>query len=332
MDRESRIIEILGKLGFNTTRLRWKLYQRQKRLENKQSGVRLPASVHWLRYPNKHCLHCGKLVDGDAKVCPQCERRVPSLTMYRVQRLMGMAQPGSSSQSTIMVFLVVMVALFMLEIVMQGGSVLLHPSGLTLRIFGAWTPLLAIGEHQYWRYLSFGIAHIGIIHIGFNCFALMQVGPLIENEIGKSRMLVVITVTQLCSAFASQFWYYHLFGAVNALTAGASGWLFGLIGYGIALLWRSQGTARVYRNVLVQWAIYAFAFGIFIGANNAAHGGGLVGGLLLGFLPLGDAQRTRAIGRVWGAAAIVSAGLWCVTLVFLAVSIITNWTPGGVPQ
>jgi rhomboid protease GluP len=203
---------------------------------------------------------------------------------------------------------------------------------LTTRIFGGWTVALAIGQHEYWRYLSFGLAHFGIFHIGFNSYALMQVGPLVEGEIGKARMLVVITVTQLCAAFASQFWYYNLGGNINVLTVGASGWLFGLIGYGIALFWVSHGMARVYRNVLLQWAVYAFIFGILIGANNAAHGGGLVGGLILGFLPLGDTQRTRAIGHVWTAAAWVSVVLWCITAWFLATTIIVNWSPGGVPR
>jgi len=332
MDRESRFFEILEKLGFNTTRLRWKLYQWQKRRDNKQNRSWLPTSLHWLTYPNKHCLRCGKLVDGDAKVCPQCDRRVPSLAMYRVQRLLGMAQPGSASQSTIVVFLVVMVALYLLEIVMEGGSAVWFPSPLTTRIFGGWTASLAIGYQEYWRYLSFGLAHFGILHIGFNSYALMQVGPLVENEIGKSRMLVVITVTQLTAAFGSQFWYFNLGRNPMMLTVGASGWLFGLIGYGIALFWVSHGMARVYRNVLAQWAIYALVFGFFLGFNNAAHLGGLIGGLVLGFLPLGDTRRTQAFGYVWNAAAILSVVLWCITLVFLAKSIITGWAPGGVPQ
>jgi rhomboid protease GluP len=331
MDRESRIFEILQKLGFNTTRLRWKLYQWEKRRENRQKGIQLPASVHWLKYPNKHCLHCGKLVDGDARRCPQCDRRVPSLLTYRIFRLLGLTQPGSAPP-TIMVFLAVMVVLFLLEIAMQGVSAVMSPTRFTLLVFGAWNPLLAIIEHQYWRYLGFGLSHIGIIHIGFNCFALMQVGPLVESQIGKSRMLVVITVTQLTAAFASQLWYYNLHGSVHSLTAGASGWLFGLIGFGIALLWSSQGSAKMYRDVLVQWAIYALIFGFFIGANNAAHIGGMAGGAILGFLPMGDTQRTRAIGQVWNAAAIISGAMWCITIAYLAVSIISNWTPGGSPQ
>ncbi|MCL4693917.1 MAG: rhomboid family intramembrane serine protease, partial [Candidatus Hydrogenedentes bacterium] len=192
--------------------------------------------------------------------------RVMGLTTYRVARLLGLAQPGSAPP-TIMVFLVIMVILFLLEIAMQGASAIFGPTGYTLRVFGGWTAQLAIGEQQYWRYLSFGLAHIGIIHIGFNSFALMQVGPVVESQIGKSRMLVVITVTQLTCAFASQFWYYNVHGAVHAATAGASGWLFGLIGFGIAYLWGSQGPAKMYRDVLVQWAIYALLFGFLIGAN-----------------------------------------------------------------
>ena len=212
---------------------------------------------------------------------------------------------------------------------MQGISAAISPSRPTMLIFGAWTPVLAVGYHQYWRYLAFGLSHMGIIHIGFNCFALMQVGPIVEAQTGKARMLVLITVTQLTSAFATQFWYLNVRHDVQALTLGASGWLFGLIGFGIAYFWSVGGQARMYRDVLVRWAIYALVFGFFIGANNAAHIGGLVGGLVLGFLPLGDTRQTRSIGYVWTAAAYVSIVLWCLAIVQMGMFVVANWTPGG---
>jgi rhomboid protease GluP len=82
--------------------------------------------------------------------------------------------------------------------------------------------------------------------------------------------------------------------------------------------------------LLIKWAIYALIFGFLIGANNAAHVGGMLGGLALGFTPEGT-RHTPHWGYFWNGAAWVSAGLWAVTSVFLVHSILVNWTPGGVP-
>ncbi|MCC6487127.1 MAG: rhomboid family intramembrane serine protease [Candidatus Hydrogenedentes bacterium] len=336
MDRETKILALLERLGFNTTRLRWKLYSWQKRRENRQGGIQLPAALHWMKYPHKHCMHCGKLVDGDAKTCTQCGRRMPSLYTYRFLRLVGLALP-EGAPVTIGAFLAVMVAVFLFEIAMQGPSAIMNPSRFTLFVFGGWNSILVLGHNEYWRFLGFGLAHIGILHIAFNGIALLQVGPGIESWIGKVRMLVVITFTQITAGLATHVWYFEILYkrlhdpyAAQMTTAGASGWLFGLIGFGIALFWHQVGVGRMYRDILVRWAIYALLFGFIMGANNAAHVGGLLGGLLLGFVPRESTTRAPYWNPIWNTAAFVSAALWLVTVGFLIQCVYVNWTPGGV--
>lgn len=330
MPEESRILAILAKLGVNTTRIRWRMYQWEKRWKGFTPEKAVPVQLRWMRWPHKTCMHCGALVDREARACPKCGGRMPSMISYRIMRILGILSP-EGSPVTIGAFLFLMWLFFGLGLLMQGASFLMAPKGFTLYVFGAWSVEWILKEKEFWRYLSFGLCHIGILHIGFNTMALLQTGPVIESHIGKARMLVVITVTQITATAATFAWYHRVVQNDDMMTAGASGWLFGLIGFGIAYFWDQVGAARAYRDVLVRWAIYALIFGYFMGANNAAHVGGLIGGLALGIIREPNARTAKAASRIWNIAAAISLCLWIVTLVYMTDSIISNWTPGGIP-
>ena len=215
----NQLVELLGRMGFNTTRLKWKLFQLEKRSQQKAFGVRLPATLQWLAYPHKRCRHCNGLVDRDARKCPHCGKRAPSMIGYRVTRLLGVALP-QGTPVTVGVFILVMMLVFGIEIATQGISSALRPSVQTMMRFGA---LSGVTRDEYWRYLAFGLSHIGAMHIAFNLFALTQVGPVVEGRIGPLRMLVLITVTQITASVATHIYYFNYLHQ-NFNTAGASGW------------------------------------------------------------------------------------------------------------
>ena len=314
----------LEKLGINTTRLQWRLYQWEQKWSRLRSGGSMPASLQWMRYKHKLCLKCGALADREDKVCHKCNARLPSLTAYRVFRLAGLVTPASA-MGTVMAFLLVIAVNFVLTLLMQGGS---GPTTDTAHVFGAWYATMSVLSRDGWRALAFGLTHAGILHFAFNTFALSQVGPVIEEHIGRVRMLVLITVTQLSAAVATSFWYGAM-GNSGVVTVGASGWLFGLIGFGITYF-RGGGSAGAYRSFLIRWAIYGFVFGLLMGANNAAHAGGLAAGLLLGLAP-GAHMRRPLWTRFWQVAGAASAVAWVFTIAMLAHSIVTGWGSGGAP-
>lgn len=329
MPDEPRILAILSKLGLNTTRLRWRFYKWEKWWHGFTPGKAVPVQLHWLRWPHKTCMHCGALADREARVCPKCTRKMPSMVSYRIMRILGLVSP-EGSPVTIGISLLLMWVLFGLGIAMQGSSFLFEPADYSLKTFGAWSPAWILKDRELWRYLSFGLIHGGIFHIGFNTLALLQTGPVVEAQIGKARMLVLITFTQFTAATATFVWYYRIQGNESMVTVGASGWLFGVIGFGVASFWDQVGAAKAYRDVLIRWAIYALLFGFALGANNAAHVGGLLGGLALGFIREPNAPAARIGARLWNALAAVSLVLWIVSLCFMGHSIITHWTHGGV--
>lgn len=316
-------IRILEKLGLNTNRIRWKLYRLQQRSQNMARGGLLPSWLRWIQYPHKICRHCGAVADREARVCPKCKGRLPSMTGYRLHRLLGLMLPAEAPVTNTL-FLSVMILIFGLELAMGGfgSGFLTGPPREVLHSLGAWTAQWAVADGQFWRFLSFGLIHAGIIHMGFNGYALSLIGPLVEAQIGRSRMLVLITATQIAAGVASYIWYFQLRGNPAVLTVGASGWLFGLIGFGAAHFHRLGATGKMHRDFFIKWAIAGILFGLVIGfANNAAHVGGLLAGILLGLLPEGT-RRAPLPTHLWTIAAWLSLALWLATLLLMARSVL----------
>lgn len=325
MPEDSLLIRVLEKLGFNTTKLRWRLYQMEKNAARAKQNKGVPESLHWMRYQHKICGHCGGVNDREAKVCHRCERKLPGVMGYRVRRLVSTLVPAGAP-AVCYTFLAVMVFVFALELILGGLMVpplqaLMAPPNLVTDILGAYTNRFDSGL-AYWRILAFGLIHFGIIHIGFNGFALTQIGPVVEHALGARRMLVLITACQIASGMASLAWYdYYLDRGFS--TVGASGWVFGLIGFG-AMYFHRTGE-RAYRDLLVRWVVYALVFGIIIRANNAAHIGGLVAGALLAGFPGGRGLSPNERDPIWSAAFWISLAFWIVTLVLMATSLVTNF-------
>jgi rhomboid protease GluP len=150
---------------------------------------------------------------------------------------------------------------------------------------------------DWWRLISYAYLHGGLMHLAFNGMALSQLGPLVEQQIGSSRAFVVYTFTAVTAVFG-----FYLTGG-QALV-GASGSLFGLIGLGLSYNHFAGGQqARMMRGFYLQWAVYGVLFGLLAGAGlriaNSAHVGGLVGGLILGFLIERDLRQPDRFASVW---------------------------------
>lgn len=140
--------------------------------------------------------------------------------------------------------------------------------------FGAKVNTL-IQAGEVWRLLTSTFIHIGIIHLVFNLYALRALGPLTEESFGHRQFLMIYIFSGLGGSIAS-----FLFSP--ALSAGASGAIFGLLGallyYSIKrpYLWKSGLGMNLVIVILVN-----FGFGLSQpGIDNYAHLGGLLTGTL----------------------------------------------------
>lgn len=140
--------------------------------------------------------------------------------------------------------------------------------------FGAKVNTL-IQAGEVWRLLASTFIHIGIIHLAFNLYALWALGPLTEESLGHRRFFMIYILSGLGGSMAS-----YLFSP--ALSAGASGAIFGLLG---ALLYYSYKRPSLWKSGLgmnlVVVILVNLGFGLVQpGIDNFAHLGGLITGTI----------------------------------------------------
>jgi rhomboid protease GluP len=160
-----------------------------------------------------------------------------------------------------------------------GTSVLLRPDTRLLLHMGAQFWPAVLNEGDWWRCITYAFCHGGLIHLGFNMYVLYQVGPMLERELGWPAFLFLYLATALTATALGLFWHPRV------PVVGASGAIFGLFGFSISFYHRiGSGMAIARRNFLLQWAFISLLFGFMVGADNAGHLGGLVGGALIGLV------------------------------------------------
>ena len=155
--------------------------------------------------------------------------------------------------------------------------------------FGAIVPGM-LEAHQYWRLITSMFLHAppqeryGWVHWLANSWAIYQLGTLYEVLFGAKRFALVYFVSGIAAGFASSM-YEH------GPAVGASGAVFGILGAFIFSIWRSpQYRHQPWTKSLLGQLVFWIALNLYIGyqlpfIDNVAHIGGLVTGLLLGFLP-----------------------------------------------
>ena len=160
------------------------------------------------------------------------------------------------------------------------GSTELTNDGAVSRFF--------IEQGEYWRLLTSGFLHYGIFHLALNMFMLYLLGSELEPSLGRLRFGIVYFVSLLGGSFGA------LLLEPNALTAGASGAVFGLMGAAFVLM-RNRGINPFETGLgllLVLNILLSFRPGISLGG----HLGGLVAGALAALVILELRERRGAAG------------------------------------
>lgn len=200
--------------------------------------------------------------------------------------------------------------LWFIAITLLSTSLFTPHSGWLL-LFGA-KDLVSIAQGEWYRLITPIFLHIGIIHFVINNMALKVIGRMIEPYLGSFWFLFIYLSSGIAGNISSS--YFN-----TAMGAGASGAIFGLIGVGVAHEWYGQIRLFLNRRSYVvrgdiidvndlsdyqiklipgpfsSMALLNILFAIFvnfifsmsstisIGIDNAAHIGGLIMGLTLGF-------------------------------------------------
>ncbi len=248
----------------------------------------------------KMCPACRALTDRHSRQCPYCGEPLRVIGTGPAARLASRFMPTSAPVTS---FLILgNLFMFAVEILLTRHGSLLRPVGnmSPLRL-GLTLPMpLMLGTGQYWRWVTAMFLHAGWLHIGFNMWALYDLGPVCESLYGPSKFLTLYLATGFIGNFAAS--------ATNTAVLGASGALFGLLGllvtYGLR---RRDSTSRQLRSQAGRWVIYALIWTFVIpGISLAAHLGGLISGVALGYLISDEPPLTEASISFWRALRIAS--------------------------
>ena len=133
-----------------------------------------------------------------------------------------------------------------------------------------------------WRLLSYMFVHAGTSHLLLNMLSLWLLGVLIESRVGPVRFLLVYLASGVGGGLASLWWRH----AEGGNSVGASGAIFGLYGFLLALLVSKslvldKSDRRAMLGLVLYLVLSSLLSGLTGNVDNAAHLGGLVTGLLV---------------------------------------------------
>jgi rhomboid protease GluP len=170
--------------------------------------------------------------------------------------------------------------------------------------------------------------HGSLLHIGFNMWVLMDIGPQIEELYGSARYFFIYVITGIGG--------YVVSSVSGHFSVGGSGALLGLIGILLAITTgRRSAGMRMLRQQIIRWLVYILVWGLlFPGIDNMAHLGGLATGFLLGRImmdrpPMSPEERKKAYAMGWAAALLVAASFAMV--IYSNVRVTANPTVMSVP-
>ena len=238
------------------------------------------------------CPHCRAFITTSDRICPYCNEKVGQRAVDRrnPSPILGLIP---HAQFVTAIILLINIGIYI------GTS--LNP---TLFEAGA-KARFEIREGQWWRLVTAGFLHGGLLHIGMNSWVLFDVGGQVEQVYGTSRMLVIYFISTVAGFYLSYIWTPNT-------SVGASAAIMGLIDAMIALsLHHRSAMTQAIRATYIRGVIYILLIGLLpgIGIDSAAHVGGLAaGGVVADFAGL-PRWEGSAGEQAWRIASYVCIGL-----------------------
>jgi len=190
----------------------------------------------------------------------------------------------------------------------------LAPTAAVLLRAGALDAGRILKDGELWRLVACLFLHVNLLHLIFNLWVLRDLGAAVEGAIGRARFALLYLGSGLCASALST-WQLARSGAFSI---GASGAIFGLFGALLVIGLARGGTfgrALFFRILFLVGAMFLIGSLMPTRIDHAAHAGGLIGGVLLGWLLLPG--RIRGLGdRLLHGLAALALGASALTLVW----------------
>lgn len=163
---------------------------------------------------------------------------------------------------------------------------------------GAMFGPLVLEGHEYYRLLTAVFMHFGINHIVNNMLVLFVLGDNLERALGKIKYLFFYLSCGVGANAVSML--FDMGHQTHAVSAGASGSIFGVIGGLLYAVLVNRGKLEDLRSSqLIIMIIFSLYFGFTsTGVDNVAHVAGLVIGIVLAML-LYQKPKMQSASEYW---------------------------------
>lgn len=166
-------------------------------------------------------------------------------------------------------------------------------------------------SHQYYRLFTSIFLHAGIVHLVCNMYSLYVIGPQVESFYGKLKYLFIFLFSGISGSLLSL-----AFASNSAVSVGASGAIFGLLG---SICYFGYHYRVYLGNVLKSQIIPIIVLNLFIGftfsgIDNFAHIGGLIGGVFAS-MAMGVPDKSKTSDRANGSILML---IYLVFIIYLA--------------
>jgi membrane associated rhomboid family serine protease len=204
------------------------------------------------------------------------------------------------------------VGVYLLQLVMGAGlsasTGWIYEHGvLVSTAIGSDGQLIGVAEGEWWRLVTAAFLHYGPLHLGMNMLVLWIIGPALEGYLGHGRYALLYLVSGLAGSAGALVW------SPNALTVGASGAIWGIMGAALVLEARR---IYVFGGQAMGLVVFNLLFTFLIpGVSIGGHIGGLIGGGLAA-LAFSSLRRTPAVATL----SVVAVGVLSVAVAVVQVA------------
>lgn len=228
------------------------------------------------RHPDREtgvsCSSCGRPICPDCMTPTPVGMRCPECANQRTKVVRNpTGTPGFEAAPATYILIAINVIVFLVEIANGAGGFSEQGISQFVADFALFGPSVAEGE--WYRLVTSGFLHAGLIHIGFNMFLLLVLGRLLEPALGTPRFLVIYFASLLAGSFGA------LVLDPNAITIGASGAVFGLAG-AVFIIARGRGMEELAREIGVLIVFNLLLGFVLPRISVGGHIGGLIGGIV----------------------------------------------------
>lgn len=138
-----------------------------------------------------------------------------------------------------------------------------------------------LNDHQYYRIITSMFLHNGLDHIFNNMLVLWVIGSYLEQHTGRMTFLILYFSSGILAGCTSMV--YNITQNDYAVSVGASGAIFGVMGALVYVLWQQHRNHHDLDLKRVLLMVFLSLYGGFTsqGVDNAAHIGGFISGLLV---------------------------------------------------